>query len=244
MYLIHSNIDLKENYMNINEKVGRNIKKYRMAYNLTLKDLSKMLHKSVSTISKYENGMISLDISTLLEMSRIFQISPLMIIGNESHNTNDSHIPETNIIKNYMYSYDGSKKKIIKSIIERHETSSDICHALLFNDVAESENPGACNGFYSGEFVKDGFLGTYMLHNQISKSEHIIISCVNNLVNPGQKLALVSGLSNYTMLPVTFKAVILDTEISNLEKIQPLLSFSKEDFKQMKQTNTLTLQNL
>lgn len=82
-----------------------------------------------------------------------------------------------------------------------------------------------------------------MLHNQALKSEHIMISCVNNLVNPGQQLALVSGLSNYTMLPVTFKAVISEKEIVNKENMN-LLAFNKEDLKLMKQMNYLTIQNM
>ena len=83
-----------------------------------------------------------------------------------------------------------------------------------------------------------------MLHNQALKSEHIMIFCVNNLVNPGQQLALVSGLSNYTMLPVTFKAVISEKEIVNKEKLMNLLAFNKEDLKLMKQMNYLTIQNM
>ena len=69
--------------MNVDEKVGRNIRKYRMAYNMTLKELAVRLHKSVSTVSKYEKGDISLDISTFLELSKIFKVSPLAIIGDE-----------------------------------------------------------------------------------------------------------------------------------------------------------------
>ena len=44
--------------MNVDERVGQNIRKYRMAYNMTLKELAVLLHKSVSTVSKYEKGDI------------------------------------------------------------------------------------------------------------------------------------------------------------------------------------------
>ena len=53
-----------------------------------------------------------------------------------------------------------------------------------------------------------------------------------------------SGLSNYTMLPVTFKAVISEKEIVNKEKLMNLLAFNKEDLKLMKQMNYLTIQNI
>ena len=209
--------------MNADEKVGRNIRKYRMAYNMTLKELAVRLHKSVSTVSKYEKGDISLDISTFLELSKIFKVSPLAIIGDEIAEEEEEYTYAETIEKLYMY----SKYKV-----------------HLFNDVSEVKEPGECGGLYAGEYEKEGFIGTYMLHNQALKSEHIIISCVNNLVNPGQQLALVSGLSNYTMLPVTFKAVISEKEIVNKEKLMNLLTFNKEDFKLMKQMNYLTIQNM
>lgn len=184
--------------MNVDEKVGRNIRKYRMAYNMTLKELAVRLHKSVSTVSKYEKGDISLDISTFLELSKIFKVSPLAIIGDEIAEEEEECTYAETIEKLYMYSYDGIGKVIVKSVIEQ----------------------------------------------QALKSEHIMISCVNNLVNPGQQLALVSGLSNYTMLPVTFKAVISEKEIVNKEKLMNLLAFNKEDLKLMKQMNYLTIQNM
>ena len=40
--------------MTINERVGNNIRKYRIAHHYTLKDLSALVHKSCSTLSKYE----------------------------------------------------------------------------------------------------------------------------------------------------------------------------------------------
>lgn len=67
--------------MNIDEIIGNNLKKYRTAYNMTLKDLSEQLHKSISTISKYEKGNISLDMPTFIELAHIFDISPSLLLG-------------------------------------------------------------------------------------------------------------------------------------------------------------------
>ena len=213
--------------MNVDEKVGRNIRKYRMAYNMTLKELAVRLHKSVSTVSKYEKGDISLDISTFLELSKIFKVSPLAIIGDEIAEEEEECTYVETIEKLYMYSYDGIGKVIVKSLIEQQavEGKNNKYKVHLFNDVSEVKEPGECGGLYTGEYEKEGFIG-------------------NNLVNPGQQLALVSGLSNYTMLPVTFKAVISEKEIVNKEKLMNLLAFNKEDLKLMKQMNYLTIQNM
>jgi hypothetical protein len=187
-----------------------------------------------------------LDMSTFVELSRILKVSPLAIIGDETAKEEEECRYAEKIEKLYMYSYDAIGKVIIKSVIEQQvvEGNGNRYKVHLFNDVSEIREPGDCSGLYTGEYEKEGFIGTYMLHNQALKSEHIMISCVNNLVNPGQQLALVSGLSNYTMLPITFKAVISEKEIVNKEKLMNLLTFNKDDIKQMKQINYLTIQNM
>ncbi len=203
--------------MNVNEIIGNNLKKYRSAYNMTLNELSERLHKSISTISKYEKGSIAMDIPTQKEAERL-----------------------------YMYTYSGMEKEIIQSLIEQFppDTPDLPWQAHVYNDIKDFNNPGNCNGFYTGTFLKDGFLGTYILHNRVSESEHVMISCVKNLVNPRQQLGLVSGLSNYTMLPVTFKTVISSVEVTDKKLLTDLLLFSKEDFKIIKQLQAITIQNL
>ena len=120
--------------MNVDEKVGRNIRKYRMAYNMTLKELAVRLHKSVSTVSKYEKGDISLDISTFLELSKIFKVSPLAIIGDEIAEEEEECTYMETIEKLYMYSYDGIGKVIVKSLIEQQAVEgSDFCHRLVYH---------------------------------------------------------------------------------------------------------------
>lgn len=57
----------------INTHVGKMIRKYRKAANLTLQQLADAIHKSRATICKYENGDISIDIETLYEISQVLQ---------------------------------------------------------------------------------------------------------------------------------------------------------------------------
>lgn len=57
----------------INTHVGKMIRKYRKAANLTLQQLADAIHKSRATICKYENGDISMDIETLYEISQVLQ---------------------------------------------------------------------------------------------------------------------------------------------------------------------------
>lgn len=230
--------------MNVDKTIGENIRKYRVAYNMTLKELSSKLHKSISTVSKYEKGDISLDMPTFMELARIFKVSPSLLLGGEPEFITEEPLYDTSADKLYMYSYDSQNKSIVQSIIEQYPSmsQSNTYRVQLFNDVKDLSNPGDCGGFYVGEYKQEGFIGTYFLHNQMT-TEHVLISCIRNLVSSNQKLGLMSGLSNYTMLPITMKVVISNTEITNKEALINQLLFSKEDYKIMKKTNYLSVQN-
>lgn len=231
--------------MNIDEIIGNNIRKYRTAYNMTLKELSEKLHKSISTVSKYEKGCISLDMPTFMELAHIFNVSPSLLLGGKLDSAEEEYTYASSTEILYMYTYDSPKKLIVQSIIERHPSinHNNKYKAQLFNDVKDINRPGDCGGLYTGEYISEGFIGTYMLRNQITQSEYVMISCVNNLVNPNQQLGLVSGLSNYTMLPITFKTIISNTKITDKDILLDTLLFSKEDFRILKKTHFLTVQN-
>lgn len=232
--------------MDVNKIIGQNIKKYRTAYNMTLKEMSDKLHKSISTISKYEKGEISLDMTTFLETAKILRISPSAFLSGTSVPSNEHFETDHNAEVIYMYTYSGSEKEIVRSLIEQYPpVSPDAPYRVhLYNDVRDFKNPGSCSGFYTGDYSENGFLGTYILHNQISSTEHVMISCVKNLVNSNQQLGLVSGLSNYTMLPVVFKTVLSRSELTDRKHLMDLLTFSREDFRELKQSHCLVVRNV
>lgn len=53
----------------INEHIGGRIRMYRKARELTLQQLADLIHKSRASVSKYENGEITLDVETLSEIA-------------------------------------------------------------------------------------------------------------------------------------------------------------------------------
>lgn len=55
--------------MDINQKVGELIRKYRNANHLSLEELAQKIHKSKSSMSKYEQGFVKIDLQTLDEIA-------------------------------------------------------------------------------------------------------------------------------------------------------------------------------
>ena len=54
--------------------VGQRIKKYRKSRGYTIEQFSTMINKSKATLSKYENGAITIDIETLYEIAQALDI--------------------------------------------------------------------------------------------------------------------------------------------------------------------------
>ena len=65
---------------NIRKHTGERIRQYRHSRNLTLQQLADSIHKSRSTVSKYETGDLALDIETLAEIADILQVSPNQLL--------------------------------------------------------------------------------------------------------------------------------------------------------------------
>ena len=59
---------------NINMEIGKKIKNIRKSKNMTIQELADSINKSKSTVSKYENGDISVYIQTLYEISNALNV--------------------------------------------------------------------------------------------------------------------------------------------------------------------------
>ena len=54
--------------------MGQRIKKYRKSRGYTIEQFSAMINKSKATLSKYENGAITIDIETLYDIAQALDI--------------------------------------------------------------------------------------------------------------------------------------------------------------------------
>lgn len=64
-------------------KIADNIRFFRKANNLTQEELSKQLGGSKNLVSNYENGISTPDISTLVKLADIFDITLDELVGRE-----------------------------------------------------------------------------------------------------------------------------------------------------------------
>jgi len=62
----------KKHPSDLDKSMGKNLKKLREKYNLSLTDLSISMNTSYKTIWSYENGFNSISIPTLINIQKIF----------------------------------------------------------------------------------------------------------------------------------------------------------------------------
>lgn len=229
--------------MTINEKVGSNIRKYRLAHNYTLKELSTLAHKSCSTISKYEKGVIPINMDTIEEFSKIFHIAPSQLLSVPYEN---SSVPEKTdfLYQQYMYAYDGKRKRIMKSVIEEFSTSEENTNSVqIFYDVADLKDPGKCQVIYSGVSHKFGPWQNYHLKNLAYISEEIWMCALDNFSQNKNRVGILAGISSVTMSPSTRK-ILISSEILKDSVLLDTLILSKEDIQSMKKYNIFSISQL
>ena len=226
--------------MTINERVGNNIRKYRIAHHYTLKDLSALVHKSYSTLSKYEKRILPVSVETLEEFGEVFHIPTSHLLSAPSEGKPD--VSRKSLLKKYyMYNYDGRRKRIMKSIIEEYATDQPDTYSIqLFYDVDDLEHFGKCEVIYSGESTTFGPWQNYSLKNTANTLEEIWMCTVNTFSQTDLKSGILSGISQLTMRPCSRK-ILITSQIQKENHFIDDLLLSKEDIQQIKKYNLFTL---
>lgn len=225
---------------NIQQYVGENIRKFRLAHGLTLDEVAARIYKSKSTVSKYENGTISLDIATLEDIANALDVLPAQLLMTPCTN---KQVPEAQqlVQKMYMYSYDGKSKRILKSVVERYRTTEDNKFSIqLFYDIPDKGNTGDCSALYQGICNIYEVIENYTLENASHPIEQIWLSCIGGLSHARLQVGFIAGLLNQTLLPAVRKVVLSPTLMTE-EELLPYLVFTREDLQSIKKKNVFII---
>lgn len=230
--------------MNKTRQIGVNIRRYRLAKNLTLDELAAAVHKSRSTLSKYECGSVGMDVSTLLEISDALKIPPARLLNSDQPASSAAGSEaETLVARKYLYLYDGRAKRILRSVLEHFSAEeSEPLSATMFYDVDAVAAPETCKAFYQGTVDTHDLLFGYTLVNQHNPAERVMLYCANTLGRENQRAGILMGLSYRTMLPMVTKVVLSDTPQADSRELLESLKLSSADLRLTRQMNMFTMQ--
>lgn len=232
----------------ITRHIGSRIRLYRKLLGLTINDLAEKIHKSKSTVSKYETGSVSVDAETLFSIASVLRVSVSKLVDYDS---SDGSFSELSSVpkgffgkpgKYYMYHL-SSGSRLLRSLIQLHSPASDIddFSVEFYNDLTDYKNLHRCRFYYIGGIFFSDLYTNMVFTNQVNIAEKVFITAGNPLNNIDMTLGLVSGISNTFLVPISYKAIFSRTPIDDDETIFSMLRLTKDNIADIRKHNMLIL---
>ncbi|MHC1720357.1 MAG: helix-turn-helix domain-containing protein [Clostridiaceae bacterium] len=226
----------------ISQHLGQRIRMYRKLNHLTLEQLADKIHKNKSTLSKYEKGEIGVDVETLYEISCVLEVSISQLTDCEDLNRNikkDSTKLNKFFCKRplYLYWYDGKKDKINFGILEINTNEQE---AILYVGTPDLKNYMKSKYICCGEIQTTGIFTRCTLINQINSIDTVTICLFNPTDSNDYICGLMLGIDALIQL-TSHKCVLSGHVLKEDNELKEMLIFSKEELKDIKRYNKLTV---
>lgn len=224
--------------------VGQRIRLYRKMKGLTIEVFAGMIHKSKATVSKYENGDISIDIETLFVIAEALGITVNQLIDYTSEDeaaADEESSIKRNLSKSryYMYFYDGRRNRIARNVIEVQDGGQEngVFDANMYAYLENFDNYYQCKLLYHGVMRRYDTFVNFNFENQNNKVERAFLYAINSFSHSGRMAGLYCGLSTQPILPACFKFILSPEILVEDDTLKAGLMVSKEDVKVLKKMN-------
>lgn len=229
---------------NIPLVIGSRIRLYRQAKKISLSELSERIHKSKSTLSKYENGEISMDVTTLFDVAQALGVAPTQLVAVSTDNKEKKKVEISGVRRKYMYIFDGKTNKITHSVLEIYENGEEHQPVTLFYNTPSFDKYDKCKALYYGMVYEHDYVTNYSLQNQSNEMESVFMCTVKPFELSERRIGLISGISARNLLPVCCKFVLADTILKEDDELKSTLMLSKEDLRLIKRFNMFVIDQM
>lgn len=226
--------------------IGGRIRLYRQKKKITIEQLAKAISKSSSTISKYEQGTIVIDVESLFDLAKALNVSVHQLIDYVPPGADGAKAPMFTKVLDlesfYMYFYDGRRKKLVRGYIESRDNPLESGnHVILYLDFDSYDQYSRCQFLYSGRMHKFDTLSYISLENQSNHVERLNITILDSFRSDDIRVGHLSGISNQPYTPVSFKVIISGNRLDENDELVETLKLCSEDFRLMKKMNMFTV---
>ena len=231
----------------ISYHVGQRIKKYRKSRGYTIEQLSAMIGKSKATLSKYENGAITIDVETLYNIAKALNIDLKCFIDYQSDERhNPPGLPKNfyfNQPQVYMYFYDGRIHQIVRSLLRfSPSVSGESIDVMLYVGVTSFDEPDRCQHLFTGEMKPYDTITHMVLINQINEAEKMYICMLNPMQTRMPAIGLLSGIGSTPFFaPIAMKALISKTPLEENDNLLNTIKLDKEDYHLLRSYNMMVI---
>lgn len=237
----------------LSQHIGSRIRSFRKEHHLTLQQLADRIHKSRASVSKYENGEITLDVETLYEISEVLQVDLSQLTDYRPVQPEPLPIPTGNSANSpfyqasllHFYFYDGRYHRLKKGVIHIHKTqdASASCEASL-SIYFVSPSGRSTEVRYSGKVVYSDMLIRFSFVNQRNALEEDLLYIFNPLELRDFTEGLLCGISSTDFMPCAFKCLVTLSPQEPNEALKQQLLITPEELRRWQKLNMLIVDNM
>ena len=231
----------------INKQVGAHIRIFRKKRGLTLDELANIIHKSKSTISKYEKGEITVDIETLYEIADAVQVHVEQLLYRRPEHTSltgSGANPAffSGVSQFYSYLFDGRSNRIMRCVFDvLSETEDNRYKIMMYMNYKDFQNYQNCENTYYGYIEHYDAMTHITLTNQDTPMEKASVQVLASYLDSDTKWGLFNGFSSRPMMPIAIKMLLSKTRLKEDGELLQQLKVSKEDIRLLKLYNMLSV---
>ena len=230
----------------ISMQVGERIRSFRKGRKITLEELSSRIHKCKSTISKYENGEIAVDIETLYEIADALgvHVEQLLWCPPQRADMAFSGTPTffNGVSQFFSYLYDGRSNSLIRcvfDVLSRSET--DQYRIMMYMNFRDYQCYQRCENTYWGYIEHYDAITNIQLTNQDMPMEKASAQILASSLNSDTKWGLFNGFSSRPMMPIAVKMLFSREPLPEDAKLIQSLKVSRDDIRLLKLYNMLSV---
>ena len=227
--------------------VGQRIKKYRKSRGYTIEQFSAMIGKSKATVSKYENGTITIDIDTLYDVSQKLDIDLKCFLDYQPSDLHAETVLPKNFYFNqpraYMYYFDGRIRQIVRSLLSfSPSTAGESVDVMLYMGLEDFAKPDRCQHLFTGEMKAFDTITHMVLNNQINDAEKMYICMLNPMQTRTPAVGLLSGIgSSPFFAPSALKTLISKEPLEENDRLLNSTKLDKDDYHLLKYYNMMVV---
>lgn len=220
--------------------IGARLRAFRKARKVTLAQLSKLLNKSISTISKYETGEIAVDLETLIDFCRCLDIDIHSLLPDTRTSRRDllaerymSHFVD----RLYVYWFKGGENRIHISAIENDNSTF---HSTFYFDIKSTQNIYESDYIYSGSLSYSDTSSDYVFYNIMPPYDMLTLSIPTVSKEQTYRISLLTSITFFYQR-VAIKCLTSQTPVASMEFLTEKLQVTAEETKMLKSTNFFTV---
>lgn len=182
--------------MSVTSEIGAKIKYFRKSKHFSLQEMADLLYKSKSTLSKYENGQISIDIETLYAIAKVLGVHVEQLLYSEPMQQDNKALYTVpaffrTLSQFYIYYYDGRIREISRCVVDiLSQAGGNHFKVMMYMNIESYEHYQNCENTYFGFLHHYDALSKLTLTNRDNPMEQVTITILASFLDAPSKMGL------------------------------------------------------